>query len=477
MTDNTLGLPNLVARGRSTEMVVVQRTASPPSRLKSLFNPIFSFMPFMNGRATFKLWPGGASAVGPVNQSRSYGEINITPEVALQLSAVWACVWRYANTISTLPLHLMRSTDGVTAKVARDHPLYVVLHDMPNSKMSAVKFWQAMIASMLTWGAAYARKNKIGSRVVSLTPLRPEFMTAYMNADGDMRYRYWPGDPDSGEDFSADDLFVLIDRSMDGYTGLSRIQYAANSLGMAIAGDRAASLTWKNGLRLSGILTIAQWLKPEQRAAYRQIVNQFVGTGTGTSADKQFGVMVAENATKFEPISLKPQDVELLSSRKFSIEDICRWYDTPPVLVGHSAEGQTMWGTGVEQIILGWLKMGLAPVLRTIESEIWRQLISPQDRGLGFYAEFNLDALLRGDSAARASFYSQMSQNGVYTRNEIRSRENLPPMEGGDKLTVQSNMLPLEKLGTMPETTVQVRDALRALLELDQKEPRDGSQT
>lgn len=436
-------------------MVIVQRDSTPPSRLKTFFNPIFSFLPFNSGRSTFKLWPGGAQAQGPVNMSRSYGEINITPEIALQLSAVWACVWRYANTISTLPFHVLRSTDGVSAKMAREHPLYVVLHDQPNSQMSAVKFWQSMVASMMMWGVCYARKNKIGTRVVSLTPLRPEYMTAYMNADGEMRYRYWPGQPEDNEDFSADELFVIIDRSMDGYTGLSRIQYAANSLGMAIAGDRAASLTWKNGLRLSGILTIAQWLKPEQRAAYKRIVNEFVGTGTGTSADKQFGVMVAENATKFEPISMNPHDVELLSSRKFSIEDVCRWYDTPPVLIGHSAEGQTMWGTGVEQIILGWLKMGLAPVLRTIESEVWRQLISPQDRGLGYYAEFNLDALLRGDSAARAAFYSQMSQNGIYTRNEIRSKENLPPMDGGDRLTVQSAMVPLDRLDSIVDSNAR----------------------
>ena len=250
-------------------------------------------------------------------------------------------------------------------------------------------------------------------------------------------------------DVAADEVFVVLDRSMDGYTALSRIQYGANSMALAVGADRAANLSYKNGLRASGILTIAQWLKPAQREAYKTIVNDFVGTGLGDASDKQFGVMVAENATKFEPLSLKPMDVELLASRRYSVEDLCRWYDVPPILVGHAAEGQTMWGSGIEQIVLGWIMLGLQPICKTIESEISRQLIPIDDVSTGVYAEFNLDALMRGDSAARAAHYSTMSQNGIYTRNEIRARENLPPKPGGDELTVQSNLVPISQLGKM----------------------------
>lgn len=476
MTD-TRGLPNLVS-ARSQQVAVVQRDAPSPSKLRTFFAPIFTWFPYDTGKRTFKLWPGGGQAQGPVNIARSYGNIIITPELSLSIGAVWACVWRYANTVMSLPICPYRySADGMTATKEMQHPLYRILEIAPNQDMSAAKFWQAMVASMMTWGVCYARKLTIGKRLVGLKPLRPEYMTAYMTAEGRMRYRYWPMGMSSNEDqdFAAEELFVVVDRSMDGYTGLSRIQYAANTLGLSLAGDRAAALSFKNGLRATGILTIAQWLKPDQRAAYKQIVNDFVGTGTGDGTDKQYGVMVAENATKFEPLSLKPIDMEQLATRKYTFEEICSWYDVPPILVHHSSDGQTMWGSGVEQIILGWLKLGLGPVLKTIEKEIQRQLFTAEEQAMGYYATFNLDELLRGDSAARAAFLSQMTQNGIYTRNEGRAKENLPRSAdpNADKLTVQSNMTVLEKLGTMPDNTVQVRDSLKQFLGLDNGSDKD----
>lgn len=451
MNQMTVGLPNLV-NARAQRMVVMQSSVSTPSRLRSFFAPMFAFLPVSATMRSFTRWAGGVASSAPVNASNSYSGVAITPELTLTLSAVWGCVWRYANVISTLPLNVMQSGEQNSATVARAHPLYTVLHDRPNIAMSSATFWKAMIASMMTWGACYARKLFSNGVLVGLRPLRPEFMTTFMGEDGELRYKYATGgNVPVAEEFTAAELFVVIDRSMDGYTGLSRIQYASNSFGLAVGAERAASLAFRNGLRVSGILTIAAWLKPDQRAAYKAILDEFSGTGSGASSDKQYGVMVAENATKFEPISMKPHDVELLASRRFSVEDVCRWYDVPPILIGHSPEGQTMWGTGVEQLMLGWLKLGLRPLLVTIEQEIWRQLFTPAEQGSGLFAEFNLEGLLRGDSAARASFYSQMSQNGVYTRNEIRSRENLPPMTGGDELTVQSNMTTLDKVGgTIP---------------------------
>lgn len=476
MNDRTLGLPNLVSSSQNVQMAIVQREA--PAKRKSFFAPIFTWFPFDTGRRTFRLWPGGGQAKGPVNLSRSYGGITITPELSLTIGAVWSCVWRYANTVMSLPLCLYRSADGASPQQERTHPLWRILHDVPNQDMSSAKFWQAMVASMMTWGVCYAKKLKINGRVVGLRPMRPEYTTAYLDDAGRLRYRYWPlgiVGSEKNEDLPASDVFVVIDRSMDGYTGLSRIQYAANALGLSMAGDRAANLQYKNGLRASGILTIAQWLKPDQRAAYKRIVNDFVGTGSGQDSDKQFGVMVAENATKFEPLSLKPVDVELLASRKYSFEEICSWYDVPPILVHHSSQGQTMWGSGVEQIVLGWLKLGLGPVLKSIEQEIFRQLLTSEEQTMGYYAAFGLDELLRGDSASRSAFLSTMTQNGVYTRNEARRMENLPRSDepNADKLTIQSNMSPIEKLGTMPDNTVQVRDALRSFLGIDDNRGND----
>jgi HK97 family phage portal protein len=136
----------------------------------------------------------------------------------------------------------------------------------------------------------------------------------------------------------------------------------------------------------------------------------------------------------------------MLLSWKFSTEEICRWLRVPPILVGHAAEGQTMWGSGVEQIMLGWLTLGLRPYLSRVEQAIKKRLIGSNERDR-IFAEFNVEGLLRADSAGRAALYSTFAQNGINTRNEIRARENLPPLPGGDDLTVQSNLVPLDMLG------------------------------
>jgi HK97 family phage portal protein len=481
MMDKTLGIPNLTS-AKTQHLTIVQRSVDDPMKRKSFFAPIFSWFPFDVGKRTFRLWPGGGQSKGPVNLARSFSGVNITPELALSVSAVWACVWRYANTVMSLPLCLYQmSADGESSTQARTHPLWRILHAVPNSQMSRATFMQAMVASMMTWGVCYARKLKINGRLVGLRPMRPEYTTAYLDDQGRLRYRYWPLgilNKEGEEDLAADEVFVVIDRSMDGYTGLSRIQYASNAIGLSMAGDRTASLAFKNGLRASGILTIAQWLKPDQRAAYKNIVNDFVGSGVGDGEDKQFGVMVAENATKFEPLSLKAVDLELLAARKYSFEEICAWYDVPPVLVHHAVDGQTMWGSGVEQIILGWLKLGLGTVLTKFEQEIYRQLLTPEEQTSGFYAAFDLDDLLRGDSAARSAFASTMAQNGVYTRNELRRKEKLPKSTepNADKLTIQSNMSPIEKLGTIPDTTVQVREAMRSWLGINDRSDSNEAQ-
>lgn len=133
------------------------------------------------------------------------------------------------------------------------------------------------------------------------------------------------------------------------------------------------------------------------------------------------------------------------SSRRgrFTIEEICRWFGVPGVLVGTT--GQTTWGSGIEQIVSGFHKFTIGPLCKQLEQVLERRLKNYEPITI----EFKMDGLLRTDPASRAAFYSTMSQNGAMTRNEIRRLENLPPVEGGDELTAQSNLVPLRKLGAV----------------------------
>jgi HK97 family phage portal protein len=162
---------------------------------------------------------------------------------------------------------------------------------------------------------------------------------------------------------------------------------------------------------------------------------------------------------------LPPEDLQLLQARSFSVDEQCRWYRVPPFMIGHT-EKTTSWGTGLEQQTIGFLTYAARPYLTRIEQAVKKQLVKPADRGK-IYAEFILEGLLRADSAGRAAIMSVQAQNGLKTRNELRAKENDPPLPGGDQLTVQSNLVPLDQLGTASAGDQTAKAALMSWLGLD----------
>jgi HK97 family phage portal protein len=170
--------------------------------------------------------------------------------------------------------------------------------------------------------------------------------------------------------------------------------------------------------------------------------------------------MVLEAGMKYQQVSMTPEDAQMLQTRSFNVEEICRWFRVPPWMVGHSSQGATKWGSGMEQEMFAFLSFTLLPWMKRLELSINRWLLRPEERRY-FYAKFNPEGLLRADSAARASFYSSMVQNGIYTRDDCREKENLPRRGGNaDELTVQSNLLPIDMLGEDPAGAQQARSAL-----------------
>jgi HK97 family phage portal protein len=154
---------------------------------------------------------------------------------------------------------------------------------------------------------------------------------------------------------------------------------------------------------------------------------------------------ILEGGWKYERLSMPPAEAELLATREFEIEEICRFYGVPPFMVGHTSK-TTSWGTGIESQLLAYHTLTLRPILKNAEGAIKRRLLAPGERSR-IDVEFNVEGLLRADSAGRAAFLKSMVEAGIMSRNEARQREGLAPKAGGDDLTVQSNMLPLGRLG------------------------------
>ena len=227
----------------------------------------------------------------------------------------------------------------------------------------------------------------------------------------------------------------------------------------------AAGRFFGNGMQASGVLSSEQTLKPEQRQNLAKIMEAYVGS---SRAGK---LMILEAGLKYEQLALNPDDAQLLETRRFDVEEICRWFGVPPIIIGHAAQGQTMWGSGVEAILIAWLTLGIDPICDRIEARIKKQLIRPTGRRRR-YAEFNREALLQMDSKSKAHFLSTMVQNGLMDRNEGRSKLNLPHRDGADQLTAQTNLSPLDSLGTSGAGN-QARAALMAWLGIGQKENHD----
>lgn len=365
---------------------------------------------------------------------------HVTVQGAMQLSAFWSCVRLISQVIATMPLGIYQKLPSGERVLRDDHPLAKLLKESPNADQTAVEFWEGRVLGLCTAGNGYAEKILgDGGRLISLEHM-PSTTTVKRLENGRLEYRYY----DYGKPIVLTEDKVFHIRgfgSGDDPCGLSPVGHARQTLGLAIATDRAAAQTFSKGMRAKGFFTTPALLDQPQRD---QIEKSLIKPFSGNSG-KDWGVL--EAGVDFKTVNVTPRDAELITSRQFNVEDVCRWLGVPPIMVGHSSSGQTMWGTGVEQIVLGWYKTGLIPYLERIEQRIKKDLMTPAERSSGLYAEFNAEGLLRGDSAARGELYAKLIQNAVMKPNEARAKENMPPEKGGDQLYINSTLVPIAMAG------------------------------
>ena len=385
----------------------------------------------------------GTQASGPQN-TRSDANISVTDERAMMVSTVFACVRLLVQTGSTLPLGFYSRTSDGRVSLAESHQLCQLLKYQPNNLMTAKEFRQAMWTQRVLWGNGYARIKWVGKRPVSLMPLKPEFMQVERSDEG-LIYKY--STSEGVRTYQARDIFHLKGWSADGIMGLSPLGYARQALGLSVSADRSAAKSI-NG-HASAVLELDTFPNSEQKADLRKMY----GAGNRTSEfQSDGGLMIVPGGMKYRDVSMNPDDLQLLESRKWQVPELCRFFGVPAVMIDGSAGATAAWPASYEQQVLSFLTFTLKPYLEEWEDKIPATLLTGTERQTVF-AEHNVEGLLRADSVGRAAFYSQMAQNGIYTRNEIRKKENLPPMEGADELTVQVNMTSLEDLPKVNEGT------------------------
>lgn len=379
------------------------------------------------------------------------GEV-VSDESVLGLSAVWSCVNLLSGTIASLPLMVYQRNAAGDRVVARQHPLYRVLHDSPNFDQTALDFWEFVTASVELWGNAYARIERSAGKVTGLHPVNPRLVAVRRLRNGAIEYR-WSQD---GRYFVESDASMMHIRGFGGdpLGGMSTLHFGRNTFGLARAAQRAAGSMFKNGMRPSVQLMFEKFLTQEQRElAEGRLAERYIGAmNTGRP-------YISEGGAKIEAISINPIDAQMLETLGLTVEEICRFFGVPPFMIGHT-EKSTSWGTGLEQQTLAFQKFTLRRRLKRIEQACEKQLLTPQDRAAGVTIEFNLEGLLRADSAGRARFYQQMTAIGAMTINEVRALENLPPHEGGDVPRMQMQNRPITEID---------RESIRQIIAEDQE--------
>jgi len=408
-----------------------------PGRIKSA---VLNWLGFGLGDTEhWTQWYGRESATGVV----------VTSDKALTLSSVWACARLVSQTISTLPIGIYeRQQDG--SRVNAQIPASTIVRARPNADTTAVTFWESIVAHALLNGNGFAEKKRVGGRLVALELLESTRLTWRKLESGAYEFQY-VDDKGRIRKLADTDVFHIPGFTMSGRFGMSVIKYGAEVFGSALAGNQAANATFKNGLHPTTYFKMDRVVDKEQRKDFRDNLKEISGAlNAGKSPLLEAGMEVGT-------IGINPDDAQLLESRVFSIEEVCRWFGVPPSMIG-STDKASSWASSSEQLNLWFLQYGLRPWLKRIEQAIWAQLLSPVEQ-TRYYAEFSVEGLLRADTTARTSLYSTALQNGWMSRNEVRRLENLPPIEGGDIYTAQTNLLPLSQLGAGTESNA-VRSAL-----------------
>lgn len=358
----------------------------------------------------------------------------LSPDKALQIAAVWACVERISKTVATLPLFVYRNRNGAR-DLDRGSNLWGVLHDSPNARMTPAEFWAAMVMNLLLRGNAYARiERDARGEAYALWPMAADQVELRILDDGSSVYLYRI---ENDVAVLAADNVLHVKEMGNGTIGLARMDYMRATTTESANAQAQASKLFSAGGKPTGVLMVDNVLTSAQRAA---IQANFAEMQAGTTGR----LFVLEANMTYSQLSLTPEDQQLLESRQFSVEEIARWFGVPSVLINQS--NVTAWGSGIDSLIEGFYKLTIRPLVVSIEQALTKRVLTPAQRAT-LSVEFSLEGLLRSNLKDRAEIYAKLVQNGLKTRNECRQLENDPPIPGGDELTAQTNLAPLDKLG------------------------------
>lgn len=358
--------------------------------------------------------------------------VNVSENTALNFLDFFACVRVKANTQAALTVHLYKRQDRGAERLTGER-LYYLVHDAPNEDTTSVSWRKAISAHLDTWGNGYTWLDKptLGrnaGRISRMVTLKPDRVTVRREG-GRLKYDYTLVNDDGTKKpvtYDRSQVLHIPGLGYDGVIGYSPVSIAAQGIGLGLALEQFEARWVGQGTHPSAIVTTAANMDQKTFDTWLANLNkQYAAIGNVAA------MMALTGDAKYIPMTVPLKDAEFLGQRRFQLEEMARLTGVPLILV-QDQEKTSSWGTGVEQIFIGYVMLEALPGAREWEQRMNLSLLTEAERAAGWFFEFDLNSLMRGDNKSRGEFYRAMREIGVMNPNEIREKENMNPREGGD---------------------------------------------
>lgn len=371
---------------------------------------------------------------------RSSAGVTVNDKAVQGVTAAYRCVLLLAESVAGLPLKLYRH-DGNRRVMATDHPAYYLFEDGPDDDMDGRLFREIGGIHLGFRGNYFARITVLRNGEFQLSPLDPDRMRVEKSERYGRYYKYFHGKGEE-EILLPGEVLHIQGPGGDGLVGYNPIQVHRQSLGLTIAQDEFGARFFANGTHIGKVFGKEEG--PLSEVAYNRLRSELTQKFSGM--ENAHRAIILEEGLKPLQIGMSARDAQFLDSRKFQVAEVCRIFGVPNHMV-NDLERATF--SNIEQMAKQFVDYSLMSWLQRWESRLNKTLLTQRDRRQGYYWKHNVNALLRGDSAARADFYQKAILSGYMTRNEVREKEDMNPIDGLDKPLAPQNMAAVNDEGDL----------------------------
>lgn len=384
----------------------------------------------------------------------SWSGESVSEQSALNNSVAWCCTRVISESVGFLPLSMMQQRGDL--KQVADHPAQTALHNSPNDEMSAMTYRELLTAHVVTRGNCYSYITRRSGRqqAYEFIPIDPTRVHPDRDKSGKLTYEIEKDKTYTVQRGRPHEILHIRGLGYDGVCGYSVIAMARQSIGTAAATEKYAAKYFATGGRQPGYIKTAQQFRDKtDREKFREEMEGFL-----SNSENYHKLPIFPPNVEFQSYGWNPQDSQFLETRQWTIPEICRWFLIQPHMVGDLSRATF---SNIEHLALQFVKLTLTAWLTRWEQDLWRCVLTPEEKAAGYFFKHNVNGLLRGDFQSRMQGYASALQNGHMTIDEVRDLEdrNALPNGAGKASHIQLNMQTLPGSGepTSSERAAQAK--------------------